>query len=123
MHRYALSLLILSACSRGDHKPTTPDQDDAPTCEATAARMTEHSWRMLEHGGAGSDIVEQARTDAEAIEPQLAQACADDGWSRDLRRCIVDDLTVENDKVCDALITDPQVQHVIEIREAAGGDE
>jgi hypothetical protein len=92
--------------------------DGAPTCANVMPKMTEAAWRLLERGGAGPDIVDPARERAVRIEPQLVQACIDDRWSPDLRRCIAETPVLDLDH-CVELVTPEQEATVIRIREDA----
>ena len=119
-------MFIVAGCTRGSApaEPTGPapaTDDEAPSCAAVMPKMTEAAWRLLERGGAGPDVIEPAREVAIEIEPQLVQACIDDAWSAELRRCIADTPVLDLERCVD-LVTPEQQETVIRIRDAAEPD-
>jgi len=73
---------------------------------------------MLEVAGAQMEIVERVRAENQALEPQLAEACRADAWSAELRTCLVQ-TAPEKIRDCEPLFEQAQIDHMVQIREAA----
>ena len=111
--RLAIVFLVCVGC--GGKSAPAPS---GPTCASVMPKMTEATALSIREGGADDDLVEEVRAESKRLEPQLVQACIDDGWSAELLACMDETAPAEMEK-CEHLVTPEQIEAIQRIFDQA----